>query len=252
MKNKKNKSNISKYILDLNDAIMPKDWPQSIPKLLDLETGKFEKDFDIVIKESDWYNDLKLFVNKNNVYKLNSNLPIGLNKCSLPIGSKILNETKEIIALGKNRLIYEQNKFLEIKKLEEKLIYLKKKFPKIKKEYLIDFNDTQELLLNNNDRHLINGINIYNSFNDIFLAGGGSTYSDKKLASLGSYNSLLDFEVLDQTLSLFKIEEIKKLKKEFFNLAYLSPIFNLINTYIDNLILNENFKKAVNKKIIRK
>jgi len=205
---------------------------------LDLETGKFGKDFDIVVKEDTWYQDLKDFVVKSNRYYLAVDAPIGLNMNSLPIGSKVLNENKEVVAVGRDRLVYEQKKALETKELETKLADLRNVFPKIKDKYLIDFNETQELLLRGK-RPFTNGINIYNTFSDIFLSGGGSTYSDNKVASLGAYNSLLDFEVLDQTLGLFKNEEVNILNEELKSLSYLSPIYKLIQTVVDRLVVKE-------------
>jgi len=248
--NKKLKQRIEtkSYTLDLSNAIMPKDWPKSIPTLLDLETGKFGKDFDIVVKDDNWYQDLKDFVIKSNRYNLVVDVPIGLNINSLPIGSKVFNENKEVIALGRDRLVYEQKKALEVKELEDKLNSLRKIYPKIKDEYLIDFDETQELLLKGN-RPFTNGVNIYNTFSDVFLSGGGSTYSDKKVASLGAYNSLLDFEALDQTLGLFKFEEVKILSEELKSLSCLSPIYKLIQTVVDRLVVKEENSSRAKIKI---
>lgn len=239
-KNKKQNNPIEFFTLDLTDAILPKDWPSDIPLVLKLQTGQHEKKYDIVISDESWYQSLLKFVSKNQYGVKNDTLPIGMNSTSMHIGAKLYDKNKELVAQGKDKKLHLQEVANNNSNLEQILIPLREKFLGVKDKYLIDFNETQELLLKSS-RPFITKETISNVFSDIFLAGGGSTYQDNSLASLGAYNSLIDFNALNCTLDLFEKDELKLLGDFFKNAAYLTPIHSIINGQIKTR--NESFNK---------
>lgn len=231
MKNKKQNSPIEIFTLDLTDAILPNGWPSDIPLSLKLQTGQYEKKYDIISSDETWYKSLLKFVAKNQRKPLDDSLPIGVNGNGLYVGAKIYDANQNIVDKGKSKKLH----FKEIKQesddLEQKLIPLREKFVGIKDKYLLEFNEAQDSLLKHY-RPLSENQTLDNVFSDILLAGGGSTYQDGSLASLGAYSSLLDFNVLKCTLDLFEKEELKLLGEVYENIAYLTPIHSLINGQI--------------------
>lgn len=219
------------FTLDLTDAILPKSWPSDIPLVLKLQTGQHEKNYDIVVSDEPWYNSLLKFVSKNSYNSKDESLPIGINAARMQIGAKIYNSEQVLVAQGKNKELYLAEFAKEANELENFLIELRASFPGIKDKYLIDFNETQQLLLKD-DRPLTHYNTVFNTFNDIFMCGGGSTYSDGSLACLGAYNSLIDYEVLNCVINLFNKEELVLLQEATEGLCYLSPIYSLINGQI--------------------
>ena len=248
MNKKKNQKEIKNFILDLTDAILPENWPFDIPLLIQLETGQHQKDYDITPQEFPWYNSLLNYVSKkrfNSQTDSKFNFPIGINKNAMFIGAKIYDSDKNLVAQGKNRYEHLKEESEKKQELENQLAPLRKKFLGIKDKYLIDFNETQESLLKSY-QPIKNKNTVYDTFSDIFMSGGGSTYNDKSLASLGAYSSVIDFEVLNCTLLLFEKNELKLLEESFEELSYLTPIHSLIHGQIKS---KNNEKHKKNNKI---
>lgn len=228
------KTKIQTFTLDLTNAILPASWPSDIPLLIQLQTGQYQKDYDIFPQNNSWYDSLLNYVSKNRFYsqtESKSQFPIGINKNAIFVGAKIYDVNQNLVAQGKDRQLYIKEETKKKQELENTLIPLREKFPGIKDKYLIEFNESQESLLKAY-QPIKNTNTAYDVFNDIFMAGGGSTYSDKLIASLGAYNSVIDFEVLKCTLSLFDKNELKILEESFESLSYLTPIHSLIHGQI--------------------
>ena len=226
-KNKKLNLPIESFTLDLTDAILPKSWPLDIPLILKLQTGQYEKNYDIAVSDEPWYQSLLKFVAKNSYISKNESLPIGISATRMQIGAKIYNSEQVLVAQGKDKQLHLSEVAKESYELEQVLIRLRANFPGIKDKYLIDFNETQQSLLK--DGHHLTHLNtVFNTFNDVFMSGGGSTYSDGSSACLGAYSSVIDYEVLNCTINLFNKEELILLEEAAKDLSYLSPIYSLI------------------------
>lgn len=219
---------IELFTLDLTDALLPKAWPVDIPLILRLQTGQYGQDYDIIPSDEPWYESLLKFVKKQQYTTKDDSLPISVRSQNMHVGAKVYDANQKIVAQGKDRLVY--LKEIEEKKesLEKILVPLREKFLGIKDKYLIDFNETQESLLETY-RPFTDAGTIFDVLNDIMMSSGASTYKDGSLASLGAYNSLIDFEVLNCILNLFNKEELVLLESATRQLSYLTPIHSVIN-----------------------
>jgi hypothetical protein len=242
MKTKKPKVPIEFFTLDLTDAILPKAWPSDIPLLLKLQTGQHEKKYDIVANDEPWYQSLLKFVAKNQYTTKDDTLPVGMNGTSMHIGAKVYDANQKLVDQGKNKKLHLQEVLQKSHDLEQTLIPLREKFLGIKDKYLIEFNETQESLLKCY-RPILNKQTASEVFSDILLSGGGSTYQDGTLASLGAYSSVIDFNTLKCTLDLFEKEELKLLGEDSENFAYLTPIHSVINGQIQARLEKTNKPK---------
>ncbi|NCP98469.1 hypothetical protein GW796_10675 [archaeon] len=237
MKKLKNK-NLIYFKLDLSDAIMPNNWPKEVPMILSLCSGKYQKDFDIIPKTESWYTSLLEFL------KIGNDIPIGLSKNRLPIGSKVFDETNNIVCQGEDKNLYLKKIKKQNNDKENILKLLRIKFTGIKDCFLVDFNETVELLMNGS-RPFKTLTSVYDVFNDVFISAGGSTYQDNKSAALGAYNSIIDFNALKTTLNLFTKEEKILLREYLVEISCLSPIFKVLEGQIE---LDVNREDKTNKK----
>ncbi len=228
------------YTLDLSDAILPENWPTNLPKQLKVKKGSNILNYDI-IEEPEWAKTLRDFVEKNSRYldvAKSRELPIGINHFNLPIGSIISDEDGNIIAQGKNKKTYLKQQQDKQEKHAQQISELQLIYPHIKEEFLIEFNDSVKLLLNEQTvRPLSNAHNIYDTFNDLLIAAGGSLYRDGSTASLGAYSSTIDYNALNTVFDLFQKEELSLLKDALEEVGSYSPLHSVmrgsLETYIE-------------------
>lgn len=239
---KKNKTPpIENFTLDLTDAILPVNWPSDAPLILNLQTGQHQQHYDIIPSDMPWYKSLVKFVNRNPKIPKDNTLPIGVSALQMHVGAVIYDKYQNIVAQGKNKEVYFKEVEQTQKNLEKLLNPLRKKFPSIKDNFLQDFNETQDSLLNTY-RPFENATMIYDVFCDIYYSGGGSTYEDGSTSSIGAYRSLIDFNTLKATLDLFDKNELELMVQASEKNAYLTPIHSVINGQIKSKI-NEHISK---------
>ncbi len=241
-KNKKVAPNCEILILDLSDAILPENWPTNIPLQINVTKGNHDKSFDIVENDT-WFPSLRTYVEENSRYlnvEASRKLPIGINENGLLIGSHISDQNGNIIIQGKNKKAYLEQKQQKENETAATIASLKEKYPLIKDSFIIEFNDTVNLLLKDITRPIDSHTMIYDTFNDIFIAGGGSLYPSGATAALGAYSSVIDFDALNAVLQLFEPTELKLLKDGLSDVGSYSPLHSLMAGWTDTFILKQN------------